>query len=76
MKNPRKSLGPAGGKYRVFVALGKNMMIYLKKKVKIRKEKKNGYMKVMVIVLGEKISYWKKGKGQKYHILGKYTPLI
>ena len=27
------------------------------------------------LYLGEKISFWEKGEGQKYHILGKYTPL-
>ena len=30
---------------------------------------------IFSLYFGEKISFWKWGEGQKYHILGKYTPL-
>ena len=49
----------------------------LRKNANIRgKRWKSGEEGENFYVLGEKYHFGKKGRGQKYHILGKYTPLV
>ena len=57
--------------------VGENIWLFIKKKreYKGRKVEKRGKRENLTELGGKNIILVIKGEGQKYHILGKYTPL-